>query len=146
MYLASNLYTVMVLCGVVMTMFGAEAAPHAPPLGDRTVTLVLDSKIILPSHPVRPLHDHSISPWTYNTTHYKDLYPPTIHQAHCSLSGCLDKEGRENLTFESKPILHQILVLRRVLGTIGVNYRYRLETMVIPVGCTCVNPSIKVQQ
>ncbi|XP_041703921.1 interleukin 17a/f1 [Coregonus clupeaformis] len=165
----SNVHFLMVLCvmGVRMMMMGAEAAPHAHPgmSGSRTrsnprvdkksveptgpdtitVPLHLDPSYRIPSRPFRPIWNHSISPWTYNTTYDESRFPPFISEVRCSLEGCLNVAGKEDRNLESKPIYHQILVLRKVMGS-GDRYHYRLESKIIAVGCTCVRPSIEHQQ
>ena len=74
------------------------------------------------------------------------LFPPVLSEAHCLLHGCLDSEGREDRSLESRPIMHQVLVLRRVRSVEGGHsYHYRLESRLISVGCTCVRPVVKHQ-
>lgn len=75
------------------------------------------------------------------------LFPPLLSEARCLLRGCLDPEGREDLSLESRPILHQTLVLRRVKAEgAGHSYHYRLESRLLAVGCTCVRPVIRHQE
>ncbi|XP_029543702.1 interleukin 17a/f1 [Oncorhynchus nerka] len=167
----SNVHFLMVLCLmgllVMMMMMGAEAAPHVHPgLTERrsqnnlqghkkpvepsapntiTVPLHLDPSDLIPSRPVRSIGNHSISPWTTNTTYDESRFPQTISEVRCSLEGCLNVAGKEDRSLESKPIYHQILVLRKVMGSKD-RYYYRLEAKIIAVGCTCVRPSIEYQQ
>ncbi|XP_068584951.1 interleukin-17F-like [Cebidichthys violaceus] len=113
-----------------------------------TVPLQLDPKAVVPPRTMRALQNASISPWTYNISHDDSLFPPGLSEARCLLEGCLDSEGREDLSLESKPIMHQELVLRRVKlagPDAGPGYHYRLETRLIAVGCTCVRPVIRHQ-
>ncbi|CAL8243562.1 unnamed protein product [Lota lota] len=121
----------------------AEAMPHAHP--EKTVPLYLDSVASAPTHSLRPLFNNSISPWTSNTTYDKDRLPLFITEARCSLQGCLNGHGTEDLNLESKPIWFQTLFLRRVKSPKGKSYHYRLESKLITVGCTCVRPSIHHQ-
>nr|AJF46590.1 interleukin-17A/F1 isoform A [Oncorhynchus mykiss] len=167
----SNVHFLMVLCLmgllVMMMMMGAEAAPHVHPglTGRRsqnnlqghkkpvepsapntiTVPLHLDPSDLIPARPVRSIGNHSISPWTTNTTYDESRFPNTISEVKCSLEGCLNVAGKEDRSLESKPIYHQILVLRKVMGSKD-RYYYRLEAKIIAVGCTCVRPSIEHQQ
>ncbi|KAK2854333.1 hypothetical protein Q5P01_006994 [Channa striata] len=114
-----------------------------------TVPLQLDPKALVAPRTIRPLENASISPWTYNMSRDDSLFPPVLSEARCLLQGCLNSDGQEDLGLESRPIMHQVLVLRRVrsagLGA-GHNYHYRLESRLIAVGCTCVRPNILHQQ
>lgn len=75
------------------------------------------------------------------------LFPPVLSEARCLLRGCLNSEGQEDLNLESRPIMHQVLMLRRVRSTgSGHGYHYRLESRLIAVGCTCVQPVVQLQQ
>ncbi|XP_022606149.1 interleukin-17F-like [Seriola dumerili] len=112
-----------------------------------TVPLQLDANSLVPSRNIRPLENDSISPWTYNVSHDDSLYPSVLSEAHCLLQGCLDSEGQEDRSLESRPIMHQVLVLRRVRPAgAGQNYHYRLESRLMAVGCTCVRPIVTQQQ
>ncbi|XP_061560275.1 interleukin 17a/f1 isoform X2 [Phycodurus eques] len=107
----------------------------------QTVALELNADVLVPSETFRPLHNHSISPWTYNVSQDASVFPP-VSEARCVFRGCLDSNGAEDLRLESRPILHQVLLLRR-LETSGAPERrdarrYRLEARLIAVGCTCV--------
>lgn len=73
-----------------------------------------------------------------------------MSEAHCLLRGCLTLEGREDQNLESRPIMRQMLLLRRVkseeAGSGAVQrYHYRLESHLVAVGCTCVRPVIRRQ-
>ncbi|XP_036399007.1 interleukin 17a/f1 [Megalops cyprinoides] len=111
---------------------------------ENIVKLLLDPSMMTPSVPLRPIQDYSLSPWTYNFTTNENLFPSSIAEAKCKLTGCLNSKGVEVMDLESRPIYHQILVLRRVDLKSG-NYVFRLETKTIPVGCTCIYPSIMRQ-
>lgn len=85
-----------------------------------------------------------------------ELFPP-LSEARCLLRGCLDLDGRELLNLESRPIMRQVLLLRRVragpqgaqgvqgAGPHGHAYYFRLESRLVAVGCTCVRPSVRQQ-
>ncbi|KAM7424766.1 hypothetical protein PAMA_000902 [Pampus argenteus] len=109
-----------------------------------TVSLELDPNTLVPTRNIRPLENSSISPWEYNVSLDDSLYPPVLSEARCLRRGCLDKMGVEDLNLESKPIMHQVLLLRRVRSA-GDSYHYRLESRLIAVGCTCVRPVIQHQ-
>ncbi|KAG7276850.1 hypothetical protein CRUP_007987 [Coryphaenoides rupestris] len=113
----------------------------------KTVPLHLNSHVLLPTHSIRPLFNRSTSPWTSNTTHDKDRVPHYMSEARCTLQGCLNAQGTEDASLESKPIWFQALYLRRVKSPrAGDSYHYRLESKLITVGCTCVRPTIHHQQ
>ncbi|XP_044057181.1 interleukin 17a/f1 [Siniperca chuatsi] len=116
-----------------------------------TVPLQLDPNALVPTRNIRPLENASISPWAYNISRDDSLYPPMLSEARCLLRGCLDLEGQEDLSLESRPIMHQVLLLRRVRSAVagsgaGHSYHYRLESRLIAVGCTCVRPIVQHQQ
>ncbi|XP_029948940.1 interleukin 17a/f1 [Salarias fasciatus] len=115
--------TMMVLMKmlVVLTVSRAAARPSGqrnhttrpePVFPGETVPLQLDHGFPAVG-PVRPLHMISISPWTYNVSSEDELYPQQLSQAQCSLQGCL-VGGVEDRSLQSRPIMHEVLVLRRV--------------------------------
>ncbi|XP_031696698.1 interleukin-17F-like [Anarrhichthys ocellatus] len=162
---SSNATAVVAMMMMVMVMMMSEAA--AMPKGGgqskhsarthrkssdgatvQTVPLQLDPNVVVPPRTMRPLQNASISPWTYNVSHDDSLFPPVLSEARCLLKGCLDSDGREDLSLESKPIMQQVLLLRRVKSSsagAGPGYHYRLETRLMAVGCTCVRPVVRHQ-
>ncbi|XP_034384477.1 interleukin 17a/f1 [Cyclopterus lumpus] len=115
-----------------------------------TVPLQLDPRALVPPRHTRPMQNTSVSPWTYNVSHDSALFPPVLSEARCLLRGCLDSEGREDLSLESRPIMHQVLLLRRVKSQgagsgAGLSYHYRLESRLLAVGCTCIRPMVQRQ-
>lgn len=102
--------------------------------------IVISNIILSPS-----LSISSLSLCLSSTTYDESRFPQTISEVRCSLEGCLNVAGKEDRSLESKPIYHQILVLRKVMGSVD-RYYYRLESKIIVVGCTCVRPSIEHQQ
>ncbi|XP_034722160.1 interleukin-17F-like, partial [Etheostoma cragini] len=84
-------------------------------------------------------------------SHDDTLFPPVLADARCLLRGCRDSEGREDLNLESRPIMHQVLVLRRVKspgagGAGGAGgHHFRLESRLLAVGCTCVRALVRHQ-
>uniref|UniRef100_A0A673BZV7 Interleukin 17a/f1 n=1 Tax=Sphaeramia orbicularis TaxID=375764 RepID=A0A673BZV7_9TELE len=104
-----------------------------------TVPLQIDPDALVPPRNLRPLQNASISPWTYNISRDDSLVPPMLSEARCLLRGCLDSDGKEDLSLESRPIMHQVLLLRRVKAGPG------LESRLIAVGCTCVRPTVQQQ-
>ncbi|KAM4597360.1 interleukin 17a/f1 [Fundulus diaphanus] len=135
----------MIAMVVMMAVAMTEAAPRHH--SEETYSLLLDPKVLVPSRNLRPLENASISPWAYNTSSDDALFPPVMSEARCLLQGCLDLEGKEDLNLRSRPIMHQVLVLRRVKTPgEGHKYHYRLETRVIAVGCTCVRHMVHIQE
>ncbi|KAJ8393037.1 hypothetical protein AAFF_G00069410 [Aldrovandia affinis] len=109
------------------------------------VNLILDSTPTGSTGPPRHIGNHSLSPWTYSFKHDNNRIPAFIASASCLLKGCLNAGGQEVMDFESKPIFHQIPVLRRV-EVDHKTYAYKLEAETISVGCTCVRPKVTQQQ
>ncbi|XP_072237271.1 interleukin 17a/f1 [Leuresthes tenuis] len=137
-----------ILMMMMMMMMNAAAKPHkksSEGAAVETVPLMLDPSTLVPTKSIHPLENASISPWTYNITTDNSLLTPVMSEAHCLLKGCLDSEGKEDLNLRSRPIMHQVLVLRRVKPAGGA-YLYRLESRLIAVGCTCVRPLVQIQQ
>nr|AJF46593.1 interleukin-17A/F3 [Oncorhynchus mykiss] len=124
-----------------------------------TVGLVMDPNLKTAVFPVLHKATRSLSPWTYSDTYDETRVPQHISQAQCQRSGCLTPGGEEDMGLESKPILYQTLVLRRVQGEKGSSggrrrkkgrknkgYFYKLDSESVNVGCTCVRPSIFPQK
>uniref|UniRef100_A0A8C1T5S0 Uncharacterized protein n=1 Tax=Cyprinus carpio TaxID=7962 RepID=A0A8C1T5S0_CYPCA len=68
--------------------------------------------------------------------------PSKISEAKCEKTGCLTKDGEEDLGLESKPIYYQINVFRRVKTKKATHYTLQWETKIISLGCTCVQPVV----
>uniref|UniRef100_A0A665WVD2 Interleukin 17a/f1 n=1 Tax=Echeneis naucrates TaxID=173247 RepID=A0A665WVD2_ECHNA len=138
--------------GAAMPKEGAHLrhSPNTHKTSDRaikTVPLELDASSMVPAKPMRPLENSSISPWTYNVSYDESLYPHLLSEARCLLKGCLNSEGQEDQNLESRPIMRQTLVLRRVRPQeAGQSYHYKLEYRIIAVGCTCVRPIIQYDE
>ncbi|XP_066445253.1 interleukin-17A-like [Eleutherodactylus coqui] len=84
----------------------------------------------------------SLSPWSYKANEDENRYPRVIHEALCNHDWCLDFEGNKDLSRNSVPITHSMLVLRREIANCHQNFR--LEFQQVTVGCTCSRPNIKV--
>uniref|UniRef100_A0A3P8R9Y3 Interleukin 17a/f1 n=1 Tax=Astatotilapia calliptera TaxID=8154 RepID=A0A3P8R9Y3_ASTCA len=142
------------LCrGIMMMMMITEAAAHAE---DRrthkhgatleTVSLQLDAKTLETHRHTRLLNNASISPWTYNSFNHL-LSPRFLHpQRSLPAAGLPELTGQEDRNLESRPIMHQVLLLRRIRPEGSADYHYRLESRLISVGCTCVKPVVRIQQ
>ncbi|XP_037103367.1 interleukin-17F-like [Syngnathus acus] len=139
---AMAMSTALMWEGTAVAAVGAdrrsEDRSHEAPT--ETVTLEFNPDVLLSAKTLRALHNRSISPWTYNVSQDAALFPP-VSEARCVLRGCLDSSGVEDLRLESRPILHQVLLLRRVKSSGAPPHqmrRYRLERRLVAVGCTCV--------
>ncbi|KAI3377520.1 hypothetical protein L3Q82_008431, partial [Scortum barcoo] len=155
---SSPTQTVCVVAMMMMMMITEAAAmpkarTHKKTSDDSSVEIVqlqFSRKSFASLGTGRPLESASISPWTYNVSFDDSLFPSTLSEARCLLTGCLDAEGQEDLSLESRPIMHQVQLLRRVrssgAGSEADTYHYRLETRLIAVGCTCVRPTVHRQQ
>ncbi|XP_076834842.1 interleukin 17a/f1 [Brachyhypopomus gauderio] len=141
------LFMVAYVMGVII--MGVQASPKRQPHGGPhkgqeppSYRLILDQQLKAPSNHIRPINNDSISPWEYIYTHNDSLIPSHIAEAKCLLSGCLNVSGEEVRDMESRPILKQILVLRRVRGD-QHSYHFQLEYKTISVGCTCIRPYVE---
>ncbi|XP_072494532.1 interleukin-17F [Notamacropus eugenii] len=83
--------------------------------------------------------NRSISPWDYNITKDPNRFPSEIAEARCRYSGCLNAEGQEENGKNSVPIQQEFLVLRRQ-PTQSCSHSFKLEKILVTVGCTCVTP------
>ncbi|KAK5914841.1 hypothetical protein CesoFtcFv8_000489 [Champsocephalus esox] len=153
-----TLFCVVAMMMMMMKMMMVEAAAMPTAKHPRTHTeasdgaeaemipLQIDNQFLRHYRSVRPLQNASISPWTYNITNDATLVPPFLSEARCLLRGCLDLDGVEDLNLESRPIMHQAMLLRRVKSKGAEHgYHYRLESRLLAVGCTCVRPTIQYQ-
>ncbi|XP_072266453.1 interleukin-17A-like isoform X2 [Pyxicephalus adspersus] len=77
----------------------------------------------------------SLSPWMYSFDKNDKRYPSTITEAKCHGS-CVDTKGNVDMNLKSVPIKQEILVLHREIK--GCKASFKLKTMVVSVGCTCV--------
>uniref|UniRef100_A0A8C9QT42 Interleukin 17a/f3 n=2 Tax=Scleropages formosus TaxID=113540 RepID=A0A8C9QT42_SCLFO len=149
--------------GILVVLLGADAAAEQRQRGNRTqgrftrrstsskhnietAKLILNPQVLSESPPPSNPFNNSLSPWEYRHIHDNNLFPDYIVQAECLKKGCLDSDGNEDMSVESRPIYHQILVLRRVMGNPKKQLNFRLETKTIKVGCTCVRPIVLSQK
>ncbi|XP_061564129.1 interleukin-17F-like [Cololabis saira] len=147
MFSPTNSFKLTFACVVLMMMMTDSTVMSK---GPKMVQLLLDPSALVPSRTNRPLENASISPWAYNDSVDPSLLTQ-LSEARCLLRGCLNSSGREDRRLESRPIMHQVLLLRRVKPE-GAgprpahNYHYRLESRLVSVGCTCVRPTVQVQE
>ncbi|XP_049621180.1 interleukin-17A-like [Suncus etruscus] len=85
-------------------------------------------------------HTRSTSPWDVQSNEDLNRVPPVIWEAKCRYLGCVNAEGQVDSSMNSVPIQQEILVLRRETGQ--CNNTFRLEKMLVTVGCTCVTPIV----
>ncbi|XP_023150543.1 interleukin 17a/f3 [Amphiprion ocellaris] len=123
----------------------------------QTVRLVLDPSVLgrSTSIPGSSIANMSLSPWTYRDSFVASRLPRRISEAHCLTSGCLNLQWGEDAALEAKPVYYQALVFYRVprpsrstkagKKVKKKKYDLRLGTEMIPVGCTCVRPSVVPQ-
>uniref|UniRef100_A0A8C5DW30 Interleukin-17F-like n=2 Tax=Gouania willdenowi TaxID=441366 RepID=A0A8C5DW30_GOUWI len=113
----------------------------------QTFPLHIDPTAFSPAPSMRPLHNSSISPWTYDFSHDDNCFPPVLSEARCLLKGCLDANGHEDQSLHSQPLMQQGLLLRRITAPEGGNQNhFRLESRLYAVGCVCVRPDVVTQE
>uniref|UniRef100_A0A8C0QM34 Interleukin-17A n=2 Tax=Canis lupus familiaris TaxID=9615 RepID=A0A8C0QM34_CANLF len=113
-----------------------------PPLEDNSVRV--DIRILRQNRGISISNDfqnRSSSPWDYNITRDPHRFPSEIAEAQCRHSGCINAEGQEDSSMNSVPIQQEFLVLRREPQ--GCSRSFRLEKVLVTVGCTCVTPIVR---
>ncbi|XP_004674091.1 PREDICTED: interleukin-17A [Condylura cristata] len=83
----------------------------------------------------------STSPWDFHRNEDPERYPPVIWEAKCRHDGCINAAGKEDHHMNSVAIKQEILVLRREPP--HCPHSFRLEKMLVAVGCTCVPPIVQ---
>ncbi|XP_028654972.1 interleukin-17F-like [Erpetoichthys calabaricus] len=86
------------------------------------------------------INQRSLSPWTWRWNHDSMRIPRSIPEAVCP-DKCISISGAPDDTLNSLEIHQQILVLK-INETRGCLPVYRVETLNVTVGCTCVNPIV----
>ncbi|XP_016065303.1 PREDICTED: interleukin-17A [Miniopterus natalensis] len=91
----------------------------------------------------RPLdyYKRSTSPWTLHCNKDPERYPDVIWEAKCRHLFCVGPDGKIDHHLNSVPIQQEILVLRREAQHCPPSFR--LEKMLVNVGCTCVTPIVR---
>ncbi|XP_062954388.1 interleukin-17F [Cynocephalus volans] len=118
---------------------------NCPSLDKNSVMIdvhILNQNVGSPS--LRNIHNRSSSPWDYNITWDSNRFPSEIVQARCRYSGCINAQGQEDNSMNSIAIQQEVLVLRRDTQSVphGCTPAFRLEKMLVTVGCTCVTPIV----
>ncbi|KAL1771472.1 interleukin-17A [Sigmodon hispidus] len=70
-----------------------------------------------------------------------DRYPSVIWEAQCRHQRCVNAEGKLDHHMNSVLIQQEILVLRREPGNCPLSFR--MEKMLVGVGCTCVSAIVR---
>ncbi|XP_054424586.1 interleukin-17A [Pteronotus mesoamericanus] len=86
-------------------------------------------------------YNRSTSPWNLHRNEDRERYPSVIWEAKCRSLFCVSPEGKINHHLNSVPIQQEILVLRR--DPQHCPHSFRLEKMLVNVGCTCVTPVVR---
>ncbi|XP_012616325.1 interleukin-17F [Microcebus murinus] len=103
----------------------------------------LDIRIVNENHRVamgRSFQNRSSSPWDYTFNWDPNRFPSEIAQARCRNLGCVNAQGKEDVSMNSVPIQQETLVLRRKRE--GCSIFFQLEKVMVTVGCTCVAPMV----
>ncbi|XP_012504004.1 PREDICTED: interleukin-17F-like [Propithecus coquereli] len=103
----------------------------------------LDIRIVSENHRVPVggnFQNRSSSPWDYSVNWDPNRFPSEITQAQCRYLGCVDAQGKEDVSMNSVPIQQEMLVLRRKRQ--GCSVFFQLEKVMVTVGCTCVTPMV----
>ncbi|KAL4680963.1 hypothetical protein H8957_007093 [Semnopithecus entellus] len=112
-----------------------------PPVPEGSIKL--DTGIINENQRVsmsRNIESRSTSPWNYTVTWDPNRYPSEVVQAQCKHLGCINAQGKEDISMNSVPIQQETLVLRRKHQ--GCSVSFQLEKVLVTVGCTCVTPVV----
>nr|XP_025746573.1 interleukin-17F [Callorhinus ursinus] len=120
----------------------AGDAALCPPLEGNSVRV--DIRILRQNQGISISNDfqnRSSSPWDYNITRDPHRFPSEIAEAQCRYSGCINAEGQEDSSMNSVPIQQEFLVLRREPQS--CTRSFRLEKVLVTVGCTCVTPIVR---
>ncbi|XP_012874526.1 PREDICTED: interleukin-17A [Dipodomys ordii] len=83
----------------------------------------------------------STSPWDLRRREDPERYPAVIWEAECRHLGCVNAQGEVDHGMNSVPIQQEVLVLRREPQHCPPSFR--LEKMLVAVGCTCVSPVVR---
>ncbi|XP_028364495.1 interleukin-17A [Phyllostomus discolor] len=89
---------------------------------------------------IKDYHNRSTSPWSLRRNEDSERYPRVIWEAECRDLYCVNPDRNINHHLNSVPIEQEILVLLR--DPQSCPHSFRLEKMVVKVGCTCVFPVV----
>ncbi|XP_034377819.1 interleukin-17A [Arvicanthis niloticus] len=85
--------------------------------------------------------NRSTSPWTLHRNEDPDRYPSVIWEAQCRHQRCVNAEGKLDHHMNSVLIQQEILVLKREPE--NCPFTFRVEKMLVGVGCTCVSSIVR---
>ncbi|XP_031224667.1 interleukin-17A [Mastomys coucha] len=85
--------------------------------------------------------NRSTSPWTLHRNEDPDRYPSVIWEAQCRHQRCVNAEGKLDHHMNSVLIKQEILVLKREPESCP--FTFRVEKMLVGVGCTCVSSIVR---
>ncbi|XP_075409886.1 interleukin-17A [Tenrec ecaudatus] len=85
--------------------------------------------------------NRSTSPWNLRPNEDPERYPRVIWEAQCRSLNCVNHAGKANLHMNSVGIQQEIMVLKR--DSRHCPHSFRLERIMVTVGCTCIRPIIK---
>lgn len=85
--------------------------------------------------------NRSTSPWTLSRNEDPDRYPSVIWEAQCRHQRCVNAEGKLDHHMNSVLIQQEILVLKREPEKCP--FTFRVEKMLVGVGCTCVSSMVR---
>ncbi|KAM9665234.1 interleukin-17A [Trichechus inunguis] len=141
-----SLFLLLSLVAMVMAGLAVPRNPGCPNAEDkdfpRTVRLNLSiTNQNTNSRRSSDYYNRSTSPWSLHRNEDPERYPSVIWEAKCRYLGCVNAEGKVNHHMNSVPIQQEILVLKRENGHCPRSFR--LEKMLVTVGCTCVTPIIR---
>ncbi|KAM7137152.1 interleukin-17A isoform 2-T2 [Molossus nigricans] len=91
--------------------------------------------------PSSDYYNRSTSPWDLHSNVDPERYPRVIWEAKCRHLYCISPEGKMDHHLNSVPIQQEIMVLRREPQ--HCPHSFRLEKMLVNVGCTCVTPIVR---
>ncbi|XP_056419995.1 interleukin-17A-like [Hyla sarda] len=124
-----------------------EARGRCPGRRNRRLptSMIVDTSFIDTSYldslvEMEDVHTRSLSPWDYRLNTDPNRFPFVISEADCVTFACVDADGNENPDLISSPVKQEMMVLRREQKS--CSFSYRLETVVVTVGCTCVRPMV----
>ncbi|KAM8779704.1 interleukin-17A [Rhynchonycteris naso] len=86
-------------------------------------------------------HNRSTSPWNLILNKDPERFPAEIWEAECRNYFCVGADGKLDHHLNSVAIQQEILVLRRYPG--HCQHSFRMEKILVKVGCTCVIPIVR---
>uniref|UniRef100_H3AKQ5 Interleukin 17C n=1 Tax=Latimeria chalumnae TaxID=7897 RepID=H3AKQ5_LATCH len=87
----------------------------------------------------------SLSPWSYRIDFDENRYPAKLAFAECLCSGCIDAKSKKWTNNMNSVVLEQsMMVLRRKVCPYRQKlFKFDIDYIKVPVGCTCVLPNVE---